>query len=133
MRLWRANDGATVVEFALVLPLFLLLVGGIVEFGRYVYTGTTLNSAARQAVRMAIVRSEASANVVTKPAIIAFAQAKASGLDTKSCPPSVTYSAGNLPGSTVTVRFVCPFSFKIPGLHLLNISVTQQASMNISA
>ena len=132
MKLFRANDGATVVEFALILPLFLLLMGGIIEFGRYVYVGTTLKSAAMQAVRMAVVRSDASGNSVTKSEIVTYAQGKAFGVDTQSCPPEVTYTAGNLPGSTVAVRFNCPFAFAIPGLNLLNIFVTQQASMNIS-
>lgn len=43
--------GATVVEFALVMPLLLLLIFGIVEFGRFVAVSTALASASREAAR----------------------------------------------------------------------------------
>lgn len=48
-----ADRGAAAVEFALVLPLFLVLVFGIVEFGRGYHTKTTLTHAAREGARVA--------------------------------------------------------------------------------
>lgn len=48
----RRNEGQALVEFALVIPLFLLLLFGIVDFGRYVYTANGLNQAAREAARV---------------------------------------------------------------------------------
>ncbi|WP_043496534.1 TadE/TadG family type IV pilus assembly protein [Georgenia sp. SUBG003] len=47
----RSERGAAAVEFALVLPILLLLVFGITEFGRAYYAQTTLSNAARDAVR----------------------------------------------------------------------------------
>jgi Flp pilus assembly protein TadG len=44
------------VEFALVIPLFLFLLMGIVDFGRVIWATTSLASAAREATRFAIVR-----------------------------------------------------------------------------
>ncbi len=45
--------GATIVEFALVLPLLLLLLFGIVEFGRFVAVSTAVETASREAARFA--------------------------------------------------------------------------------
>jgi hypothetical protein len=43
------------VEFALVAPMFFLLIFAIIEFGRYVYYAQVLNNAAREGARYAIV------------------------------------------------------------------------------
>jgi hypothetical protein len=43
------------VEFALVAPMFFLLLFAIIEFGRYVYYMQVLNNAAREGARYAIV------------------------------------------------------------------------------
>ena len=42
------------VEFAIVAPLLLLLIFGIVDFGRVIYVYITLNQAVNEAVRVAI-------------------------------------------------------------------------------
>lgn len=50
----RQRRGAAVVEFALVVPLFFMLVFGIVEFGQALMVSQLLNSAAREGARVAI-------------------------------------------------------------------------------
>ena len=47
----RDERGASAVEFALVVPLLILVLMGIVEFGKTVNTQSTLSSAAREAAR----------------------------------------------------------------------------------
>jgi hypothetical protein len=47
----RREDGATLVEFALVMPLLLLLFIGIMEFGTAFYDFLTVEQAAREGVR----------------------------------------------------------------------------------
>jgi Flp pilus assembly protein TadG len=48
----RANDrGAAAVEFALVLPLLLILIFGIIDFGRLLNAKITLTEAAREGAR----------------------------------------------------------------------------------
>jgi len=61
----RGNRGQSVVEFALVLPLLLMLLFGITELGRAIMTKNVLTSAAREGARLAIV-SEPGSNEVTK-------------------------------------------------------------------
>ena len=43
--------GQALVEFALVLPIFLLLLFGLIDVGRLVYTWNALNQAAREGAR----------------------------------------------------------------------------------
>lgn len=50
----RADRGASAVEFALVLPLFLLVIAGVVDFGRAFFTQVILTNAAREGARAAI-------------------------------------------------------------------------------
>jgi Flp pilus assembly protein TadG len=47
--------GQTLVEFAIVLPMFMVLLMGVLDFGRVVWTTNTLQAAAREAARFAIV------------------------------------------------------------------------------
>ena len=48
------------VEFAIVAPLFFLMLFAIIEFGWYVYQVQTLNDAVREATRYAIVHGSTS-------------------------------------------------------------------------
>ena len=49
------NRGQALAEFALVFPVFFLLLMGILDFGRAIYAYNTLSNASRAAVRVAIV------------------------------------------------------------------------------
>jgi Flp pilus assembly protein TadG len=51
----QRTRGQALVEFALVLPIFILILVGIFDLGRAVYAFNTVNNAAREAVRLAIV------------------------------------------------------------------------------
>jgi len=54
-RLKRKEDGQSVVEFALVLPILLMVVLGIMEFGWLFYGNIVMTSAAREGARVAVV------------------------------------------------------------------------------
>ena len=47
--------GQSLVEFGLILPIFVLVLVGLFDVGRAVFTYNTLNNAAREAGRLAIV------------------------------------------------------------------------------
>ncbi len=57
----RGERGAAAVEFALVVPLLLLLVMGIAEFGRAYNISTILTGAAREGARTMALQNSASA------------------------------------------------------------------------
>lgn len=58
----RLRRGQALVEFAMVAPLFFLLLLSIVEFGRATYYVEIVNNAAREGARYAIVHGNESAN-----------------------------------------------------------------------
>lgn len=51
----RSHGGQALVEFALILPIFVLVLVGIFDMGRAVYDYNVISNAARQAIRLAIV------------------------------------------------------------------------------
>ena len=51
----RKQRGASAVEFALLLPLLLLLVDGVMEFSMVMYDKVVITHAAREAVRAGVV------------------------------------------------------------------------------
>ena len=53
-RRWRSEDGAQLVEFALVLPLLLFVVLGIAEFGFIFQRYEVVTNAAREGARIAV-------------------------------------------------------------------------------
>jgi Flp pilus assembly protein TadG len=78
-RLIRTRSGNSMVEFALVAPLFFLLVFGIMDYGRLFYEQETLQYAMRQAGRFAVTgQSTGGTNRVS--AIIKVAENASAGL-----------------------------------------------------
>lgn len=53
--LTRGNRGQSLIEFAFILPVLLLVLFGITEFGRAILTVNILTSAAREGCRKAVV------------------------------------------------------------------------------
>jgi TadE-like protein len=51
----RHSRGQALVEFAVIIPVFLFMLMGILDFGRVIWATTSLASAAREAARFAIV------------------------------------------------------------------------------
>jgi hypothetical protein len=51
------SEGQALVEFALVLPLILLIMFGVFDVGRAVYTNSALSQAAREGARLAAVEA----------------------------------------------------------------------------
>jgi Flp pilus assembly protein TadG len=64
MRMWhrfrKTGVGQSLVEFALIGPVFLLLVFGIIEGGRLLWTFHTLSNAAKEGARYTTVRGSGS-------------------------------------------------------------------------
>ena len=54
--------GQGLVEFALVLPVFLLILFGLIDMGRYVFLNSVLSQAAREAARVGAVEASWVAN-----------------------------------------------------------------------
>lgn len=77
----RDERGQAIVETALVLPILILVLLGLFDFGRAVYAFNAISNAARDGARLAIVDQRSDANGVSLAAIEAAEQATALGLD----------------------------------------------------
>jgi Flp pilus assembly protein TadG len=78
-RNWRSEDGAELVEFAVVLPLLLFVILGIAEFGFIFQRYEVLTNAAREGARMAVLPGYTEADVDAR--VIAYAtQGRVPGL-----------------------------------------------------
>jgi Flp pilus assembly protein TadG len=108
MRKSRKESGQSLVEFALVLPILLLLVFGIVEFGRIWHASLVVNHAAREGARQGIV---ADTNRLDTIVLVATNAGKSLGLtednvDVTSVPVVASLDDLNRESSiTVKVRY----------------------------
>jgi Flp pilus assembly protein TadG len=57
MARFKGSCGQSLVEFALVFPIFILLVFGLIDMGRYAYVNSTISQAAREGARLAAVEA----------------------------------------------------------------------------
>jgi Flp pilus assembly protein TadG len=56
--IWQCDSGAALIEAAFVLPIFLVLVGGVYEFGFYFYQQQLIASGVRDAARYLALTSD---------------------------------------------------------------------------
>lgn len=61
--LWRNEDGASLIEYSIVLALFLLVFFGMIDFGRLGFNWVMTEKAMQRAARIATVRPPVCANV----------------------------------------------------------------------
>jgi Flp pilus assembly protein TadG len=88
----RRSGGQALVEFAFVLPVFLLVLFGIFDVGRAVYVNSTLSQAAREGARLAAVEAAwVGRDTDDDPACVA-SQAHITGSNpgARVCPPTLT-------------------------------------------
>lgn len=101
----QARDrGAAAVEFALLFPLLMLIVFGIIDFGRALNAQITLTQAAREGARL---------DALGEPDVSAETQAAATGLS----PVTVTVTAcplGAGPSVNAVVNVSYSFNFVTP-------------------
>lgn len=127
MKRLHSQKGVALVEVAISIFFMLLILFGIIEFGRVMYMKNTLNLAAREGARKAAVTPAPvnTGTIVTYvESIIPFDQ---TGIDV-----SVTSNpTGFASGSTITVVVTLPFETVVPLLitPLSGITLTGQASM----
>jgi Flp pilus assembly protein TadG len=101
----RFDRGAAAVELAVVLPLLLLLVFGIIDFGRMLNSQITVSAAAREGARWAAVNQGGiAARVVTA----------SPGLSPAPSTTVVSGCTGGVPGSNARVTVTYPFTFVTP-------------------
>ena len=91
------------VEGALVTLVFLVMIFGLMDFGRMVWTYTMISHGAREASRYAMVRGTASGHTASKSQIQGIVTSHSPGLDSSNTTTDVTFTPDQSPGSTVKV------------------------------
>jgi Flp pilus assembly protein TadG len=115
LRNLHKREGAqSLAEFAIVVPLFLILVFGIIDFGMGLRAYITVSQATREGARYAAVGNPAGTfagggtgqcNGSTTTSAVGRVCSAMDGLDlTDIQTVAVTYPAGQLPGNSVRVR-----------------------------
>ncbi len=157
------RPGVTVVEMAFVLIVAMMLLFGILEYGRYLMVLQTANNAAREGVRYAVVHT---GDGTTQAQVIAVVNNKMSGVDAQlqgytvnvfSADPTGIYNSSgaaiypptiqSIPGNPVTnwnsARYGSPIVVQITGTYQpilpgflfmnANMSINVTAMMNSEA
>ena len=107
----RNEAGTALIEFALVLPLILVLAMGMLDFGRAFHTKSLLDQAAREGARVAVITSP-DLDIVTSRVNSILAPA---GITASSV--TVTGPAAGTFLDVVTVN--ATFTFMTPGIYAL--------------
>jgi Flp pilus assembly protein TadG len=130
MRLAREQRGQTAVEFALVAPLLIVLLLGIIQVGVAFHDYVTITDAARAGARKAVVARFTGGNTATTKQTVRDA---ASDLDQSKLNVDVTPATLDTAGSTVTVTATYPYTINIPllGLTLVSGNLTATAKEDL--
>ena len=99
----RTDRGQSMVEFALVLPVLLMLVFGFLDLGRAVYSQSVVANAAREGARAAVIHGSTNAE------IRAAVKANAIGIAVTDADITITPSAARVSGQQVLVRVTTRF------------------------
>lgn len=127
MKRVRNDRGAVAVELALVLPILILLMAGIIEVGRAFNAQVSLTNAARESVRvLAIDKNDARAvNTAISTADTLSPKLSGSNLtikrssgSTNSCPAGATVTVSITYTMTTLTGIAAPFSLRGEGVRL---------------
>jgi Flp pilus assembly protein TadG len=121
-RFHRGEGAQSLVEFALILPIFLLLITGLFDLARAVWQENTLAYASREGTRYAIVHGAGSSLVLgpsnpAEPNITAVVQKAAVGVANVTV-ATAWPDGGNSRGQRVSVDATAPF-VPLPSYYLL--------------
>jgi len=121
--------GATAVEFALVAPIFLIFVIGIIDLGRLFYIKNIMQSTVEQSARYAMVNASAS-----QAALEAYAAARAASLFS-----GITFVA-DVPGTDVvagvnyrTITATYTFSYMTPIVTVGDVPLTAKSRIPVNS
>jgi TadE-like protein len=127
----RREDGVAMTEFALIVPVFLLIVAGLLAFGRVFFYWIEANHMASETARWAVVDRNPYGPGSTLQQHAAQTSTVEFASDVKVCIdfPGKSDTTADL-GDPVRVRIQKPFSF-VPILNMGTITVRGTSTMRI--
>jgi Flp pilus assembly protein TadG len=129
-RLIGDEHGAGAVEFALAIPVAILLTVGAVEVARAVSVQASINQAAQETARFASVRGSASGAAATEVQLEAMA-VQLADLANETTSADVSWDPNNFPGGVVTVEMQTTFTPAVLPFGPSSYTFTSTASMTI--
>ena len=127
---WRSQRGVALVEFALVLPVFVLLVVGLINFGRVFFYWIEVNHLANETARWAVVdRNPYYGQTLQEHARRSATNEFQSDVAVCIDFPGTSFASVGI-GDPLRVRVQKPFSFT-PLLHLGTIRVKGSATLRV--
>lgn len=119
LKLQSNERGAAMAEFALVIPLFIILVFGIIQFGIALNRVQAFHAAAREGARVGSLESSSTTDInnAVDAALAGF----------PSVSPTISVSPGTCagrPGAPITVEVTAPYTIQIPLLPDADINLT---------
>jgi Flp pilus assembly protein TadG len=125
----RRNEGQTLVEFALVLPILCLLLFGVIQFGIVFNNYIDLTDAVRAGARTAAVSRQttdpAGPTGVSTQAVVTSAG------DITINPTKVSVTSTWQPGDPVTVQASYPYSISLLGLVVASGNLTSTTTERV--
>ena len=114
-RLRRNQEGAAILEFALILPFLMIVTIGLIDIGRMVWYRTTLAHIAREGTRYAAVHGASNPFPVTEQQVETYIVNRTVGISSNDLGIDVNWAPNNSSGSTVTINVTYNFNFFITG------------------
>ncbi len=122
------DDGTAAVEFALVVPLLLLLVFGIIDFGRAYQAKVELTHAAREGVRVwALTQDQTAAGNRTRAAAPSLEQATTPAYEVTATTTACTFGQPTTLTANYQFSYITPLSdlmAALPGGSALTSPIT---------
>lgn len=114
----RSRRGGNAIEFALLLPLYLLITFGTVEFGWTMYHLTALHSAAHHGCRRATLLDPGVGEAAASAVLATATQSMEDHFDSHGpgCPSSGCSSEAALTGAVPQRSLVCRIAAPLPPL-----------------
>ncbi|HEY1496574.1 MAG TPA: TadE family protein [Candidatus Solibacter sp.] len=123
--------GSTLVESSVVAAVFLLLLAGIMEFGRLGFAYNAVSFAAQRAARYAAVRGGDSGHPASATDVETTAKSYTVALDNTKVTVTTTWTPDNRSGSTVQVKVSYDFGTVLTPLASSNVLTVQTTAREI--
>jgi Flp pilus assembly protein TadG len=110
----RGRKGAELIEFALVLPLLLLIIAGIIDFGFLFQSYEAVTNAAREGARVGVLPGYSGADVQARVSSYISASGLPNTAPAATTPRSVA-TGGGPPVDVIEVTVTYPHAFMVLG------------------
>jgi Flp pilus assembly protein TadG len=130
----KRQDGQAVVEFAVILPVLLLVLMSVYQFGQVFVNYMDVTSAGREGARKAAVSRSAGTCTAVDSLATTAAKGAASDLNQSSLTVTITRTCTNnayAQGSDVTATATYPYAISILGMVVSSGTLSSSTTMRV--